>query len=50
MSKYTKSPNTDFLSETKNNPTTLFDLTPVCKKPIEIGFTAERVSSDGGLL
>lgn len=50
MSKYTKSQNTDFLCETKKNPTTLFDVTPICKKPIEIGFTAEQISSDGGLL
>lgn len=50
MTKDTKSPNTDFISETENFSTTLFDLAPVCKKPIELGFTAERVSSDGGLL
>ncbi|HNW70046.1 MAG TPA: transposase [Bacteroidales bacterium] len=29
---------------------TLFDHTPVCKKPIKLVFTAERASSDGGLL
>lgn len=35
-------------SEGLNN--LLFDLKPLNKKPIELGFTAEKISSDGGLL
>ena len=50
MSKDTKSPNTDCISEKENFSSTLFTLSPVCKKPIEIGFSAEKISSDGGLL
>jgi hypothetical protein len=50
MSKDTKSPNTDCISDTENFSSSLFTLSPVCKKPIEIGFSAEKISSDGGLL
>ena len=50
MSKDTKSPNTNPISATENFSSTLFNLSPVCKKPIEIGFSAEKISSDGGLL
>jgi len=50
MSKDTKHPNSDLISAAENFSTTLFDLSPVCKKPIEISFTAEKISSDGGLL
>ena len=50
MSKDTKSPNTNPISAIENFSSTLFNLSPVCKKPIEIGFSAEKISSDGGLL
>lgn len=50
MRKDTKSPDTNSISATKNSFSTFFDLSPVCKKPIEISFTAEKISSDGGLL
>jgi hypothetical protein len=50
MSKDTKSPNTNLISETGNFSSTLFTLSPVCKKPIEMNFSAERISSDGRLL
>ena len=50
MSKDTKSPNTNPISAIENFSSTLFNLAPVCKKPIEIGFSAEKISSDGGLL
>jgi hypothetical protein len=50
MSKDTKSPNTNHISAAKNFSSNLFNLSPVCKKPIEISFSAEKISSDGGLL
>jgi hypothetical protein len=50
MSKDTKSTETTTLTDTENSFSTLFDLSSVCKKPIEISFTAEKISSDGGLL
>ena len=50
MSKDTKSPNTNPISATENFSSTLFNLSPVCKKPIEMSFSAEKISSDGGLL
>ncbi|MBL7111388.1 MAG: IS1380 family transposase [Bacteroidales bacterium] len=50
MSKDTKSPNSDLISASENFSTTLFDLSPVCKKTIELSYTAEKISSDGGLL
>jgi hypothetical protein len=50
MSKDTKSQLTDPNLGPENFSTTLFDLSPVCKKPIELSFTAEKISSDGGLL
>ena len=50
MSKDTKSPNTNLISATENFSSTLFTLAPVCKKPIEMSFSAEKISSDGGLL
>ena len=50
MSKDTKSPNTNPISETENISSTLFNLSSVCKKPIEMSFSAEKISSDGGLL
>jgi hypothetical protein len=50
MSKDIKSPNTDLVSDTGNFSSSLFALSSVCKKPIELGFTAEKISSDGGLL
>jgi hypothetical protein len=50
MSKDTKSTNTDRIFDSENFSTTLFALSPVCKKPIEMSFSAEKISSDGGLL
>ena len=50
MSKDTKSPSSDLISSTENSSSSLFDLSPVCKKPIELSYTAEKISSDGGLL
>jgi len=50
MSKDTKSPNTNPISATENFSSTFFNLSPVCKKPIEMSFSAEKISSDGGLL
>ena len=50
MSKDTKSLNTEYTPSPEFSCATLFDLAPVCKKPIELAFTAEKVSSDGGLL
>jgi hypothetical protein len=50
MSKDTKSPNTNPISDTENISSTLFNLSSVCKKPIEMSFSAEKISSDGGLL
>jgi hypothetical protein len=50
MSKDTKSPNTDCIFDSENFSPTLFALSPVCKKPIEMSFSAEKISSDGGLL
>jgi hypothetical protein len=50
MSKDTKSRNTNPISATENFSSTLFNLSPVCKKPIEMSFSAEKISSDGGLL
>jgi len=50
MSKDTKSPNTNPISAAENFSSTLFSLSPVCKKPIEMSFSAEKISSDGGLL
>jgi len=50
MSKNTKSRDTNPISSTENLSSTLFSLTPVCKKPIEMSFSAEKISSDGGLL
>jgi hypothetical protein len=34
----------------ENSFSTLFDLALVCKKPIEINFSADKISEDGGLL
>jgi len=50
MSKDTKSPSSDLISGSENFPATLFNLSAICKKPIELSFTAEKISSDGGLL
>jgi len=50
MSKDTKSPDTNHNSAAENFSSNLFNLSPVCKKPIEISFSAEKISSDGGLL
>jgi|APCry1669189204_1035204.scaffolds.fasta_scaffold13380_2 hypothetical protein len=50
MSKNTKSHDTNPISSTENFSSTLFTLTPVSKKPIEMSFSAEKISSNGGLL
>ena len=50
MSKDSKSLSTNPISATKNSFSTLFDLSSVCSKPIQISFSAEKISSDGGLL
>jgi hypothetical protein len=50
MSKCTKSPNTERIFDSENFSSTIFPLTSVCKKPIEMSFSAEKISSDGGLL
>ncbi|MCX6235180.1 MAG: IS1380 family transposase [Bacteroidetes bacterium] len=50
MSKDTKSPNTHLVSDTGFFSSSLFALSSICKKPIELCFTAEKISSDGGLL
>jgi len=50
MSKDIKSINTEHISESEIFSSTLFTLSPVCKKPIEMSFSAEKISSDGGLL
>lgn len=50
MSKDTK--HTDFTNncEEKNCIPALFDLAPVSKKPVELSFTGEKISTEGGLL
>lgn len=50
MSNNTKKSDTTSFSSEKNVRPTLFDLTPVCKKSVELSFAAEKISSDGGLL
>lgn len=50
MSKDTKSPSPDLIFSTENFFPSLFNLSPVCKKPIGLSYTAEKISSDGGLL
>lgn len=50
MSKDTKKPNTNPISEINNFSSTLFILSQVCKKPIEMSFSVEKISLDGGLL
>ena len=48
MSKNKKETSLQDKGEGLNN--LLFDLKPLNKKQIELGFTAEKISSDGGLL
>ncbi|MCK9220363.1 MAG: transposase [Bacteroidales bacterium] len=50
MSEDTKSPNANPISEINTFSSPLFNLSPVCKKPIEMSFSAGKISSDGGLL
>ena len=50
MSKETKSLNTDSISDSENFSSTLFTLSPDYKKPIEMSSSAEKISSDRGLL
>ena len=50
MSKDTKSLKTDRISDSENFSIPLFTLTPDYKKPIEMSFSAEKITSDGGLL
>ena len=44
------SKNTKISLETIFSPATLFPLSSLCKKPVEISFTSEKSSSDAGLL
>jgi len=50
MNKSTRKQVSEDNSENNYSPPTLFKLSPVSKKPIELRFTAERISADGGLL
>ena len=50
MSKDTKHLDSATNCEEKNCSPTLFDLAPVSKKPVELTFTGEKISTDGGLL
>jgi hypothetical protein len=50
MNNNTKKSNTVPVSPEKNLTPYLFELASVCKKPVELSFAAEKVSSDGGLL
>ena len=50
MRKDTKSNDAKPSEISKDYQTTLFELMPVAKKPLEVSFSAEKVSSDGGLL
>jgi hypothetical protein len=50
MNKNSKKQNTSTKSTSKLSTPTLFELSPIDKKPIEISFTAQHTSSDGGLL
>lgn len=50
MHKYTKTTKAKSSEIAKDKQTTLFELGTVAKKPMELSFSAEEVSSDGGLL
>jgi len=50
MSKSTKKQDANQNIGAENFIGTLFNLAPINKKPVEISFTAEKISSDGGLL
>jgi hypothetical protein len=50
MDKDTKKDKANSKKDTKINSGTLFELTPVCKKRVELSFSAEKTSSNGGLL
>lgn len=50
MSKSTKKGLTESQSDNIYSAPTLFELSPVSRKPIEVGFTGEQVSVDAGLL
>ncbi len=50
MSKDTKHIVSTTNCEEKNSFPALFDLAPVSKKPVELTFTGEKLSTDGGLL
>lgn len=50
MSKNTINFNTSIISTSEISSSTLINLSAVSKKPIEMSFSAEKISSDGGLL
>ena len=50
MHKDTKHLDSATICEEKNYSPTLFELDPVSKKPVELSFTGEKISTDGGLL
>ncbi len=50
MIKNTENLDSKLKAEQKDFQTTLFDLSPTSKKPIELSFTANKTSLDGGLL
>ncbi len=50
MVKSTQNLDSKLKAEQKDLQTNLFELSPIGKKPIELSFTANKTSSDGGLL
>lgn len=50
MSKNTKKSESKSVDANKFSHPTLFPLSPINKKPVEVIFTAEKISTDGGLL
>src|ERR1039458_9203187 len=50
MSKITTKKDIGTVPGEKNTPSPLFNLGPISGKPLEISFSAEKVSTDGGLL
>ena len=50
MDKNIKNINTKSIKEDNSSLFPLFSLCPINKKPVDVRFTAERISSDGGLL
>jgi hypothetical protein len=50
MNKTTKKTDTKSLDTNYLSHPTLFPLSPINKKPVEVSFTAEKISSDAGWL